>query len=155
MKQRNERLSTLYNALSQKDFQAVRDCYHAEATFDDEVFSLRGAAVPAMWQMLLARAKDFKLTYHSVVETENRGSAIWEAYYTFSATGRAVHNIIRTEVEFKDGKIFRQQDSFNFWRWSRQAFGVRGVLLGWTPLLRKKVQQTAMTNLQKFIVNKE
>ncbi|MEN9670596.1 MAG: hypothetical protein RL018_873, partial [Pseudomonadota bacterium] len=45
-------------------------------------------------------------------------------------------------------------DSFNFWAWSRQALGAPGLLIGWTPFLRAKVQATANDNLQKFLAKK-
>ena len=31
------------------------------------------------------------------------------------------------------GKIVRQEDKFSLWRWSSQALGTKGSLLGWTP----------------------
>ena len=62
-----------------------------------------------------------------------------------------MHNIIDAEFEFKDGKIFRHDDQFDFWRWSRQALGPAGLLLGWTPILRNKVQKTARKGLEDFI----
>ncbi|MCC7466236.1 MAG: hypothetical protein IT261_08210 [Saprospiraceae bacterium] len=64
-----------------------------------------------------------------------------------------MHNIIRAEMEFKDGLIYRHRDYFHFWRWSRQAFGITGLLLGWTNFLQHKVQQTALKNLHKFVNN--
>ena len=55
------------------------------------------------------------------------------------------------EFEFKDGKIWRQRDRFDFYRWSRQAFGMTGVLLGWTGFLRGKVQAEAAKGLAIFM----
>ena len=45
--------------------------------------------------------------------------------------------------EDEAGKIVRHIDRFDFWRWSRMALGPAGLLLGWTPLLHKKVQAKA------------
>jgi hypothetical protein len=75
----------------------------------------------------------------------------WEAWYTFSRTGRKVHNIIDASFEFKDGKILVHQDTFDFWRWTRQALGMPGILLGWTPFMRNKVRVTARNGLKKFM----
>ncbi len=41
-----------------------------------------------------------------------RGSARWEAVYPFSETGRIVHNRIRAEFRFRDGKIIEHRDHF-------------------------------------------
>ena len=35
-----------------------------------------------------------------------------------------------------DGLIVDHVDRFSFWKWSRQAIGTKGLLLGWTPFLR-------------------
>ncbi len=76
--------------------------------------------------------------------------AHWEAHYLFSATGRIVHNIIDAEFDFDAaGLITRHRDRFDFWRWSRQALGPPGVLLGWSAWLRHRVRAQAATNLQR------
>ena len=105
----------------------------------------------AMWHMLCERGKDLKLTFSNVQANGNTGSAHWEPKYTFSTTGRFVHNIIDSEFMFEDGKIIQHRDHFDFWRWSRMALGPAGIFLGWTPFLKNKVQQTAMEGLKKFI----
>ena len=48
-----------YVSFQNKDFQAMQECYHSEATFNDEVFkNLSYKEVKAMWHMLCERAKD-------------------------------------------------------------------------------------------------
>ena len=41
-------------------------------------------------------------------------------------------------------------DSFDLWRWSRQALGTKGLLLGWTPLVRNAVRAQALKGLRAF-----
>ena len=55
------------------------------------------------------------------------------------------------EFLFRDGKIWAHTDTFNFHRWAGQALGFTGLLLGWTSFFQKKVQDTAMSNLRKFM----
>lgn len=137
-----------YTAFQQKDFLTMQSCYHPEATFSDPVFqNLSSAEVKAMWQMLLTSSKDLRVEFSEV--TDN--SARWDAWYTFSRSGRPVHNIVRSTFTFRDGLILTQKDDFNFWRWSRQALGMSGTLLGWTPVIRNKVRETARKNLAKFM----
>jgi len=73
-----------------------------------------------------------------------KGRAHWEAHYIFSQSGRKVHNIINAEFEFKDGKIIKHTDRFDLYSWSKQALGLKGVLIGWTTFFRKKLN--AQTN---------
>ena len=145
-------LTDFYSAFQRRDADAMAACYHPEAEFSDEAFvGLRHGGVTSMWRMLCERGKDLRLEFRDIQADERTGRAHWEAYYTFSATGRKVHNIIDAEFEFRDGKILRHRDRFDFHRWSRQALGPMGLLLGWTPLLRNKVQATARGSLEKFM----
>ncbi|MEX2181434.1 MAG: nuclear transport factor 2 family protein [Gemmatimonadaceae bacterium] len=133
-----------YHAFQRRDAEAMAACYHPDAHFSDPAFpDLRGAEVGAMWAMLVARGRDLQVEFSDVAADDATGSARWEARYTFSATGRKVHNRIRAEFHFRDQRIVRHIDRFSFWRWSRQALGPIGWALGWSPLLRAKVQRSA------------
>jgi ketosteroid isomerase-like protein len=141
----------LYEALKTRDTAAFARLYHPEAVFEDPVFKLSGRQVPAMWHMLCEAGQDLEVGYRDVRAAGQSGTGRWEAVYTFSATGRKVRNRITSEFRFRDGKIVQQRDRFDFWRWSRQALGPAGLLLGWTPLLRAKVRKRAAANLAKFL----
>ena len=125
-------------------------CYHTDAYFRDEAFELKGKQIAAMWHMLCERGADLELTY-SVSDNNGVVSAHWEPRYTFSQTGRLVHNIVDAEFEFKDEKIIRHIDHFDFWRWSRQSLGTPGLLLGWTSFLKNKAGKMANKSLTSFI----
>ncbi|MEK6985800.1 MAG: nuclear transport factor 2 family protein [Candidatus Thermoplasmatota archaeon] len=141
----------LYEAFALRDGAAMAACYHADATFTDPVFvGLKGAEVGRMWQMLTAGAKDLEITFRDIETEGDGGRAHWEAIYTFSRTGRKVHNVLEARFTFRDGLILDHQDSFKFWRWSRMAFGILGVLLGWTPILKRKVRADARRRLAAF-----
>ena len=82
---------------------------------------------------------------------EARGSAGWRAHYRFSQTGRSVVNDVRAEFRFAGGLIAEHSDEFSFHRWSRQALGAPGLLLGWTPLLKTSVRRRAGASLASFM----
>src|SRR5688572_8479639 len=109
----NEQLITnLYNAFQRRDGEAMAACYHPDATFSDPVFTdLRGAEPGNMWRMLCERGKDLQVTFRDVKADDTNGSAHWEATYSFSRSGRKVHNIIDSTFKFKDGKIIEHKDS--------------------------------------------
>ena len=37
------------------------------------------------------------------------------------------------------------------WKWSKQALGLPGFLLGWTPAMKKKIQENVNAKLDEFI----
>jgi hypothetical protein len=153
MPHENEKLITgFYTAFREKHHQRMQNSYHDEAVFSDPVFKdLRAREVRAMWEMLLRGAHDLEVTFRDVRADELRGSCHWEATYTFSLTGRKVHNVIEASFEFRNSKIYRHTDRFNFWRWSAMALGVKGVLLGWSPLVKNKVRGAARKRLDSFM----
>ena len=149
----NENLiETFYTSFQKLDAAAMARCYHPDIRFSDPVFPvLAGAEADAMWRMLCSQAKNFELTFSDIQANDQTGKAHWEAQYDFSATGRRVHNKIAAAFEFQDGKIIKHTDIFDFWKWSCMALGAPGFLLGWTPLLRKKVQRQARERLTRFM----
>lgn len=153
-----ETLTRFYIAFAALDADRMASCYAQDVAFDDPVFSLRGRLeAGGMWRMLCAatqaKGRDaWRLEFNRIVADATTGRAHWEAYYRFSATGRLVHNSIDAQFTFiPDGLIATHRDRFDFWRWSRQALGTTGLLLGWTPFLKARVQAQAEANLQKFL----
>jgi len=145
-------IDQFYTAFQKKDWQSMQALYHDDAIFSDPVFqNLNSKEVKAMWHMLLTASKDLELTFSNVSGDENNGSCRWDAFYSFSRTGRKVHNIITANFVFKEGMIASHLDSFDLWKWSGMALGWSGKLLGWSPLLKNKIQGMARKNLSKFI----
>ncbi len=136
-------ITDFYEAFDAHDAEKMALLYHDDAAFSDPVFpQLDADGARDMWRML-CESDDLAVDVSDVEADDERGKARWDAYYTFTATGRKVHNIIFAEFEFRDGLIVRHDDRFDFWRWSRQALGAPGIFLGWTPILRRKVQKMA------------
>lgn len=147
-------ITQFYTCFQQKDFRGMQACYHPESEFSDAMFPfLEGKQVNAMWHMLTIAGSDLQIIFSHVNANEKEGSCQWEAFYTFSLTGRKVHNKIEATFLFKDGKIIQHTDEFSFWRWSRMALGITGALLGWLPAFRSKVQASIKQRLNKFIEN--
>ncbi|QKZ03203.1 nuclear transport factor 2 family protein [Pseudomonas eucalypticola] len=144
-------ITRFYLAFQRLDAEAMAASYTDDVVFSDPAFgTLRGQDAGDMWRMLAARAKDFSLTFDHVHAGDHHGSANWTATYLFSQTGRTVVNHIHARFVFRDGKICEHHDHFDFWRWSRQALGTPGLLLGWTPLLKGKVRGQALKGLRAF-----
>jgi hypothetical protein len=57
----------------------------------------------------------------------------------------------RAEFRLAHGLIAEHRDSFSFYAWARQALGPTGLALGWTPILRGKVQRQARAGLDEFL----
>lgn len=131
----------------------MQSCYHPEAVFNDAVFGLLDAAeTKAMWEMLCLRAKDFSLIYNNIkLLDEEYTTCDWVATYLFSKTRRRIVNKITAHMKFRDGLIIEHTDAFDIYRWSRQAFGITGLLLGWTSFMHKKIQKQAKEGLTKFM----
>ncbi|MBL9040244.1 MAG: nuclear transport factor 2 family protein [Myxococcales bacterium] len=141
-----------YGAFARREGAAMAALYSDNATFSDPVFpGLRGAEVGSMWKMLTERSRDFRLT-HKIVEVKGNVVVVdWEAHYTFSATGRSVHNIIRGELTIENGKIVAHVDHFDLYRWMRMALGPKGVLLGWLPPVQAALRGKARAGLSDYM----
>jgi len=140
-----------YDAFNRLDAEAMAGCYTEDVLFSDPVFGeLRGREAGDMWRMLTSKARDFSVRFDQVRADERSGGAHWVATYLFSQTGRTVINDIQARFVFRDGKICEHHDHFDLWRWSRQALGAKGALLGWTPLVQNAIRAQAQKGLKAF-----
>ena len=127
--------------------------YADDAVFSDPVFGLlQGPEVRAMWKMLCLQAGSLELTFNPApCEDEAYAQCNWTAIYRFSGTGRLVRNEVKAYMRIEDGKILEHTDRFDLWKWSRQALGLKGTLLGWSVFFQQKIQQKARGSLQRFM----
>ena len=151
-----ELITSFYKAFSDGDAERMVSCYHADIQFQDPAFGvLRNEDAKNMWRMLIGRSKgDIRITFSHVTADEKTGSANWVAEYVFSQTNRKVINVISATFEFADGKIIKHTDNFDLYKWTKQALGLKGYLLGWTAFMRKQIQQQSGKLLKKYTEKK-
>ena len=155
MNANQELITKFYTAFKNKDVAGMQGCYSDQATFSDPVFTdLNAQQVRAMWAMLIQSGKDMRVEFTAVKATEDGAAAHWDAYYTFSATGRKVWNQVDAQFIIENGKIVQHRDQFDFHKWSKQALGLTGMLLGWTSFLRNKVKKQASDKLAAYMSRK-
>jgi ketosteroid isomerase-like protein len=145
-------IERFYAAFDRHDGDTMAACYAPDARFHDPAFGeLHGEEPGAMWKMLTGRADDLRVRLVEHDADETTGSAHWLADYTFTQTGRKVHNDVQARFRFADGLIAEHDDSFGFHAWARQALGPAGLLLGWTPIVKSKVRGQARAGLSEFM----
>ena len=151
-------IENFYKAFQNLDADGMIACYHDDIIFEDPAFGvLEGERAKAMWQMLCEsqKGKDFKVIVSNIEASNYGGSAHWEAFYTFSKTGKKVHNIIEAQFEFKDDLIFRHKDDFILYNWAKQALGFKGLIMGRTQFFKSKLKTQTNYLLDKFIKEKK
>ena len=149
----NENLiAKFYTAFANADAKTMSECYHPKIHFIDPAFGLlKKEQVSKMWEMLILKSKgNIKIEFSDIKAGEHTGTAKWVATYNFSKTNRKVINKISAEFVFRDGLIIKHTDNFDVWKWSKQAFGLTGQLLGWTGFFQNKIKQQALLSLKKF-----
>jgi hypothetical protein len=158
MNPNTQTITRFYTAFAALDADTMAACYAEDASFDDPAFSLNGQReVAGMWHMLCGATKahnrvDWKLEFSDVQANDISGHAHWEAHYRFSASNRLVHNIIEANFTFTpDGLFASHNDRFDFWRWSRQALGFGGFVLGWAPYFRTLVRRQTRAALNNYL----
>ncbi|TRX16308.1 nuclear transport factor 2 family protein [Flavobacterium franklandianum] len=145
-------INKFYTAFSDGDAEQMCEYYHPNVQFSDPAFGqLKGEEVRQMWKMLIERTKgNLKIDLSQVKANEHLGSAFWIVKYNFSKTNRKIENSISAKFLFKDGLIIKHTDDFDIWKWSKQALGIKGFLLGWTGFMQNKIQNQARMNLKNY-----
>jgi hypothetical protein len=144
-----------YEAFAKRDGESMIALYDEGSNFFDPVFqNLKSSDAKDMWRMLCQQSADLRVDFTVTSSNEQTATVLWNAYYTFTKTGRKVHNRVQSELVIEGGKIVSQKDRFSFWRWSMQAFGMVGVFLGWTPIFRRMVHRSALASLRNYQARK-
>ncbi|WP_435262675.1 nuclear transport factor 2 family protein [Tenacibaculum sp. nBUS_03] len=149
----NKLVEKFYSSFSSGNIEKMTECYHKDILFHDPVFgTLKGERVLKMWEMLLnRRTNKTKISFTNIETTMQVGTANWTAKYIYGENNRKVINMVSASFKFKDGKIIEHIDTFNLWKWTQQAIGVKGYLIGWPPFMKKKIQKMAKSRLDNFI----
>jgi ketosteroid isomerase-like protein len=147
-----ELIRRFYEAFDRHDGEAMASCYASDARFRDPAFGeLRGDQVGSMWRMLTSRAEDLDVELVEHDADERTGTAHWLADYTFTQTGRRVHNDIRATFAFEGGRIADHVDEFDLGRWARQALGPMGWAISVVPPLGGGVRRKARAGLEEYM----
>jgi len=145
-------IEKFYTAFANGNSEEMTSCYHKDVVFKDPAFGeLKGERAFKMWEMLMSRGKGAEISFDNILTNEDTGSVTWTAKYLYGEKQRKVTNVVNASFKFKDGKIIEHTDDFNSWKWSRQALGASGVLLGWTRLMKNKIQKTTQEQLDRYI----
>lgn len=149
----NEKLITaFYDSFRKGDYFTMQKMYSDQAVFSDPVFrNLSAPEVRAMWEMLIKRGKDLYITFGKAQSAGDEVTVEWQATYTFSQTRRKVTNRIHAIFRFENAKIVSHTDRFSFHGWAGQAFGITGLLIGWTGFFKGKVRRSARRSLEVFM----
>ena len=151
-----ELIAQFYTSFSNGKVKEMTECYHENIVFQDPVFGrLEGEKAFKMWEMLLSKKnKSTKISFNNIQTNSKNGSAHWTAEYTYGKANRKVINKVSAQFKFKDGKIIEHIDRFNLWKWTQQALGIIGYLIGWSPFMKNKIQRTTKKQLDDFISQK-
>lgn len=146
-------IEQFYTAFSNGNVEEMLACYHKDIVFADPAFgTLKGDRACNMWKMLLSvKDNDLTIKYDGIEADEKRGTVNWVAEYHFGTKKRKVINKVTATFLFKDGQIIQHTDTFDVWKWTRQALGIPGYLMGWTPYMKQKIQKMTNKKLDRFI----
>lgn len=146
-------IDRFYTAFANKQADEMVAQYDDEVVFTDPGFGrLEGDRAKAMWRMLIERGgQDLTVQYEIVDVSGNEGRVNWTADYRFGPKRRKVINHVQAHLLIHNGKIVRHDDQFSFWKWSRQALGLPGLLLGWSSFLKKSVQEKTNKVLSRYL----
>lgn len=146
-------IETFYNAFVAGDAQGMTACYHDDVIFSDPAFgTIEGDRAKAMWHMLIERGKGLnKVTYEVKETSDTKGTASWTAHYPYGPKQRPVVNHVTAQFIFQEGKIKEHHDNFDMYKWSKQALGLPGVLLGWSKFMRNAIQKRTNEMLSKYM----
>lgn len=146
-----ELINRWLQAFQNQDHQAMAECYHDDATFEDIAFVLDGKQqIHAMWHMICDNGIKVEVKESPRVSGDTVTTTIVDTYI-FSDTKRQVINRVACTFHFSDGKIIQHRDKCDSVDWASQAFGgIKGWFVGHLGFLRRLA---AKKKINKFIAS--
>lgn len=146
-------IQKFYSAFAEGDAETMISCYNDDIIFTDPAFgTLKGINAKAMWKMLLSNKKSqAQVSFNNIDANGDSGTAQWTAKYNYGPKSRTVTNQVHAHFEFKNGKISKHTDNFNLWKWTQQALGLSGYLLGWSNFMKNKIQAETGKKLNAYM----
>ncbi len=148
-----EIITEFYNNFSEGNAQGMTQYYHKDIVFNDPIFgTLKKERAFKMWEMLLSKKSEHTtISFDNIIEKEGFITVNWTATYLFGPQQRKVVNNVLATFRFQENKIIEHSDSFDLWKWTRQALGTSGYLMGWSSFMQKKIQHKMELQLDDFI----
>lgn len=145
-------IQQFYAAFQDRNGAIMKAFYSSQTQFSDPAFGpLRGEEIGDMWTMVCQNiSENGRIQLLEIQEHGNEVSGVWEAHYLFGKKQRKVRNVISFRMTIQNGKIVEHHDHFPMYAWAKQAFGINGWLLGWTPFFQKKVRQRCLQLLHRY-----
>lgn len=151
-----ELVRSYFDALQERDFETLYDCYNEDYTFEDPAIGkLEGRKAKNAWRMYADTLENLRIVYRIVQldSVENTAWVHWDAYYTSPETGKTVFNKIDTHFDVKDGKFHHQHDDFILKEWAKQTMGLKARLFGGTRAFQKRVIKRSNEKLEAYLRN--
>ncbi|SCY07660.1 SnoaL-like domain-containing protein [Nonlabens sp. Hel1_33_55] len=145
-------LTQFYKGLKNANASNMTALYKDNSHFKDPVFGdLHGEHAISMWHMLFSKNNQVKISYKIIEATPTYGKVQWTANYLNGSNKRPVTNHVTANFKLADGEIVNHVDSFNLSKWSRQALGVSGLLMGWSSFMKNQIQKKTNSLLDHYI----
>ena len=148
-----EIVTSFYDCFAKGEAKGMLNFYAEEVIFCDPAFGkLSGNRPHEMWRMLLGRFDEHTLITFEVIEVStDKAKVKWTAKYHFGKNKRPVTNHVTSTLFVENGKIVKQYDHFDIWKWAYKALGIAGLLFGWSKFFQLKIQQKTRKMLGQYM----
>ena len=148
-----ELIRCFYTAFANRDVETMLSYYHENVVYEDVGFGIQKEEnAKAVWLYLMENSdKNAVITFSNIQADNLSGSVKWNANYKFN--NRKIENHISATFHFRNGKIIYHKDDYSLWKWSQQAFGIVGYLIGWSLLFQWLIRWQMRRFLKNFIEN--
>lgn len=119
-------VENFYRAFARRDYAAMLACYAPDIEFQDEIFSLRGKRVGAMWHMLCAASPDLQITFNNVQADARAAARIGKRAMSLGRRNGPCITFSTPRFVSATAKLFRSATVSIFiagraWRWDRMV----------------------------------
>lgn len=91
-----------------------------------------------LWKYILYKGRHVSVEYEFISSNDKQVKMHWFLHYESNFTHRKLTNDIVTVFHIKNGKIYAQEDDFDFYEWAKQTYRFGGRLIAKVPFLKRR-----------------
>ena len=142
-------VNLFFASLKSRNIEKMMEIYHSKIIYSDPLYGLlKQEDVIKRWQLLLEENVIEDIQIMDIKEYDDEyAMAHWNCTFYYTITQKKVTLSIKSFFKIENNLIIEQSDAYRLSKFISKAYGIKGLLLGWTKFMQHRVKKTALKKI--------
>lgn len=152
-----ELVEKFYRCFEYLDGEGMVSCLAEDTIYNDPIYGIiKGEYAAGLWRMRCKNLVDMKIDIIDFVELDHEYiKCKWNSTFFSRSSAKQISMTMTSFMKINDQKITEHSDAYRLSDWLAKAYGLTGILFGWSGWMKKREQSRYRTMLEKFVQNQK